>query len=167
MRIALRASALILVASVAGGAPALADCTDAAAPNVDWRRCYQDGQDLHGVDLTGAVLRDSSFANADLSESVLVGVNAYRAKFLSAKLPKVRLDDARLEDADFTKADLTGASLKNANLRRARFFGASLRGADLTGAHLAATDLLKADLSGARWTDGEKICAEGSIGKCN
>ena len=31
----------------------------------------------------------------------------------------------------------------------------------------ARTGLRNADLSGATWIDGERICAEGSIGRCN
>jgi hypothetical protein len=38
------------------GGTALADCSDFAAPGVNWRRCLQDGQDLRGVDLSGATI---------------------------------------------------------------------------------------------------------------
>ena len=41
-----------------GVGPALAECTDAGAPGVDWRSCFFDRQDLREVDLTGAKLRD-------------------------------------------------------------------------------------------------------------
>ena len=54
-----------------------------------------------------------------------------------------------------------------ADLRLARLFRATLRGADLTNARLGGADLNRADLSGATWTDGTRICAEGSIGRCN
>ena len=49
----------------------------------------------------------------------------------------------------------------------ARLFRATLRNADLTDARMTGADLLKADLSGATWTDGRTVCAEGSIGQCN
>ena len=51
-------------------------------------------------------------------------------------------------------------------MRRARLFRADLRGADLSGARLFDADLTRADLSGATWTDGKRVCAEGSIGVC-
>lgn len=147
--------------------PTLAGCTDAAAPGVDWWRCYLDGKDLRNVDLTGARLRGATFARADLSDSNLSKVDGFRAKFVSAKATNARFDGARLEEADLTKVDLSGASFVDANLRHALFFRANLRGADLTGARMSGADLLNADLSGATWTDGKKVCAEGSIGQCN
>ena len=147
--------------------PAWADCSDVAQPGVHWRRCLQDGQDLRGVDLTAANLRDASFKRADLSAATLVDVDGRRAKFVSTTMQGVILNGARLVRADLTKADLSGASLRGADLTRARLFRANLRGADLTGAQLASTDLLRADLSGAIWIDGVTICAEGSIGQCN
>ncbi len=55
------------------GGTAFADCSDFAAPGVYWRRCLQDGQDLRGVDLSGANLADASFKRAELSGADLVG----------------------------------------------------------------------------------------------
>ncbi len=156
-----------LLATLLSAGSALAACTDPPGPEVNWHRCILDGLGLQGVDLTGARLRDGSFFRSDLSGSDLTGVSAFRAKFVNAKLREAKLDGAKLSEADFTKADLNGASLRNADLRRARFFRADLRGADLTGARLRGADLIRADLSGATWTDGKRICAEGSVGRCN
>ena len=144
-----------------------ADCTQPAGPGVDWQRCYMDGRDFTGHDLTGARIRETSFQRSQLKGAVLVKVDGYRVRFISAFLVGARLDDGQFADSDFTKADLNGASLVRADLRRARFFHASLRGADLTGAKTLGAELLNADLSGARWTDGKTICAEGSLGQCN
>jgi uncharacterized protein YjbI with pentapeptide repeats len=149
------------------GGTALADCSDFAAPGVNWRRCLQDGQDLREVDLSGATLDDASFKRADLSGADLSGADARRAKFVSTIMHDVNLDQARLVRADLTKADLTGASLKEADLTNARLFRADLSKADLSGARLADTDLLKAVLAGATWIDGKTICAESSIGQCH
>jgi uncharacterized protein YjbI with pentapeptide repeats len=152
---------------IAIGEPVWANCTDVPAPGVYWRRCLQDGQDLHAVDLTGATLREASFERADLSEAILVEVDARRAKFISTTLQKAHLDRANLVRADFTNADLRGASLAGADLTMARMFRADLSGANLTGARLADTDLLKAVLAGATWIDGKTVCAEDSIGQCH
>lgn len=146
---------------------AYAACTDVAQEGVDWKRCYFDGQDLHGANLTKAQLRDATFQRAELDGADFSEAHAYRAKFISTSLKEARFERANLQEADFTKADLTGASLKNADLRRAKLFHASLRGADLTGARLEGADFLGADLSLARWSDGKRICVEGSIGQCN
>ena len=146
--------------------PAIAGCSDAPAPEVYWRRCVFDRQDLTDVDLTEANLRDASFKRADLSASVLAGVDAQRAKFVTSIMEDVILDGANLARADLTKANLQGASLRGANLTWARMFRADLTDADLTDARLDNTDLLQAVLDGATWTDGKTVCAEGSIGRC-
>lgn len=146
--------------------PAHAACSDVPAPEVYWRRCVFDRQDLADVDLTGATLRDASFKRADLTASLLSDVDARRAKFVTSIMADVMLDGANLVRADLTKADLKGASLKGADLTWARMFRADLSGADLTDARLDNTDLLQAVLDGATWIDGETICAEGSIGRC-
>src|SRR5918996_455634 len=124
------------------GGTALADCSDFAAPGVNWRRCPQDGQDLRGVNLSGATLDDASFKRTDLSGALLAGADARRAKFVSAIMHDIDLQDARLIRADLTEADLTGARLDEA-------------------------DLLKAVLAGATWIDGKTICAQSSVGQCH
>ncbi len=159
--------AATLLALAAGAREAGAACTDPPSAEVNWQRCAFDGLDLRGVDLNAARLRDGSFFRADLSRSDLSGINGFRAKFVNAVLREAKLYKAKLSGADFTKADLTGASLTEADLRRARFFGAVLRDADLTGARLKGADFTRADLSGATWIDGKRICAEGSLGRCN
>jgi len=160
----------LLLAGLILAAPASArttDCTDPAGPEVNWTRCYLDGRDLSKQNLAGARLIDASFERAKLSGADLRGVNGYRAKFISTEMKGARLDNGTFSEADFTKADLSGASLANTDLRRARLYRTNLRGADLTGARTGAADLMYADLSGATWTDGKKVCAEGSIGQCN
>jgi len=164
VRRAVATAALALSCGIA--APGFAACTDPAAPEVNWRRCFQDGRTLAGVDLTAAHLRDTVFQRSSLDKAVLAGADAYRAKFISSTLKDARLDGARLIEADFTNADLTGASLRDADLRNARLVGAVLRSVDLTGARLVGADLRNADLSGATWVDGTRVCAEGSRGQC-
>jgi uncharacterized protein YjbI with pentapeptide repeats len=170
---AVRLAALVgvaaLVATLAPGAarPALAACTDMAAPEVEWRRCRMDGAALDGVDLGRARLADTSFQRASLVGARLAGADARRARFISADLSAAVLDGADLTSADLTSARLAGASLKGAVLRRARLFRADLKGADLTGANLDGTDLLHAELAGARWIDGVSVCAEDSVGRCH
>ncbi len=166
MRVSVRP--LLLVLLLAAAVPAQAtDCTTAPAPQVDWQRCYLDERDLNGHDLTGSRLRETSFQRTLLKGANFTGVDAYRARFISADLTGARLDGGIFVEADFTRAKLDHASLRQTDLRRSRFFNASLRGADLTGAKILGAELLNADLSGARWIDGTRICAEGSIGQCN
>lgn len=156
----------LLIVLTVGAGGAMAACTDAAADGVNWRRCYMDGRDLKSVSLSQAMLREATFQRSDLSGATLTGADAYRAKFLSARLDRVVLDGARLIEADLTRADLSGASLKNADLRNAKLVGAIMKGADLTAAKLDGADLRNADLAGARWADG-RLCGEGSVGQCH
>lgn len=160
--------ALAAVLCLTAAAPGLSqDCTTPPGPGVNWQRCYLDGRDLAGHDLSKARLVDASFARSKLQDAVLAEVNAYRAKFISAEMKGAKLDGGVFVEADFTKADLAGASLVEADLRRSRLYRAILRGANLTGAKTAGADLLYADLSGATWIDGKRVCAEGSLGQCN
>ena len=145
---------------------AQAACSDPPAPEVNWQRCLMNGVDLGAVDLTGARLRDNSHFRSVLDGARLVGVDGFRAKFVNASLVGADLSRGKFSEADFTKADLSRARLVKSDLRRAKLFRALLRGADLRGARLDGADTGKADFSGATWTDGQKICAEGSIGFC-
>ena len=158
-------AAAILLLSATG--VALADCADPAQEKVNWRRCYFDGSDLKGVDLREAMLRDATFQRAQLQKADLSGADAYRAKFFSAQLGETKFDGARLIEVDFTRANLTGASLKDVDMRNAKLVNAILNNADLTGARMTGADLRNAELGGATWIDGTKICAEGSVGRCN
>jgi uncharacterized protein YjbI with pentapeptide repeats len=146
---------------------ALAACTDAAQPGVNWRRCYLDSRELHGVNLEGAMLRDATFQRSAMKDANLSHVDGYRAKFVSTDMTGVRFDHARLIEADLTRAELTGASLVETDLRNAKLVNAILRDANLTGAKVQGTDFRNADLSGATWVDGSRKCAEQSIGQCN
>lgn len=156
------ATALALLSA----APASAACTSPSAPEVDWRRCLLDRREFPGADLTGAVLRDASMQRTDLVGAKLVRVDGQDARFVSAALRDADMTGANFRAADFTRADLRGAVLREADLRQARFFRADLRGADLTGANLAGVDLNAALLGGVRWVDGQRVCAEGSVGVC-
>jgi uncharacterized protein YjbI with pentapeptide repeats len=155
----------VLVGLLAVASPAAADCTDPAAPGVAWRRCLLTEDDFRQVDLTGAVLRETTFERSVLDGATLTDSDAYRVKFINASLRGTALDGARLMEADFTRADLTGATLRGADLRSTQFVNAILQGADLSGANILRAIFRNADLSGATWTDG-KVCAAGSIGRC-
>lgn len=162
-----RPFALAALAFLSLSAPALAECTDPAQPQVTWRRCSFEGQAMPGVNLTGAMLRDTTFQRSNLAKADLGEADGYRAKFISVTAPGARFDGARLIEADFTRADLSGASFRAVDLRNAKMVGATLVDADFTGAKLGGTDFRHADLSGARWIDGTRLCAKGSVGQCN
>jgi len=161
------AATLLLAGLCLAPLEAAAECTDPAAPEVDWRRCYMDGLDLTDSTLIDAQLRDTSFQRAILDGSDFTGADAYRSRFVSASLIEVDFTGANLQSADLTRADLTNAILVDANLVSARFVNAILVGADLTGADLNRAVLRNADLTGATWIDGETVCGPNSIGRCH
>ena len=162
----IRALAPVLLALAVLAPEAFAACTDTAAPAVQWRRCLLDGVDLSSENVSGGDLRDASFKRADLTGAKLANIQGRRAKFVSASMGGADLSGADLVQADLTNADLSGANLKGANLRGARLFQANMRNVDLTDAVLTGADLLHVDFSGARWTDGRTVCADGSSGSC-
>lgn len=169
MRVTLLANLLLcgfLAGMVILPGTAMAACTDAPAPGVNWQSCFHDGRPFKAENLEGAILQAANFARSDFTGSNMRGIDGRRTKFFSATMQDVDLSGANLARADLTKADLTGASFKNANLERALLYRATLRGADFTGANLKDADFMFADLSGATWIDGETICAEGSRSRC-
>jgi uncharacterized protein YjbI with pentapeptide repeats len=163
----LAAPAALTLVLLLPSAPALAECSDPASPEVNWRRCYIDNRNLRGADLMGAMLRDTTFQRSDLTGADLAGVDGYRAKFVSANLTQASFENARLIEADFTRAQADSASFVNADLRNAKMVNATLRGADFTGARVGGADFRHADLSGATWIDGKRVCSEDSVGQCN
>src|SRR5690606_42090223 len=110
---------LACLTSTTGGS-AMADCSDFAAPGVNWRRCLQDGQDLRGDDLSGATLDDAAFKRADLSGANLARADARRAKSVSATTHDGILDEARLRRADLTSAHPPGPSPPRDDLTNGR-----------------------------------------------
>ena len=160
-------SLLTLLAGLALFAgPAHAGCTDPPAPGVEWRRCLLDSSELAGADLSRAHLRDASFQRAVLTGAKLIEADGVEARFVSAEMAGADLSRAILRSVDFTRANLRGATLAGADLRRATLFRADLSDADLTGANLSGANMSGAMLGGARWTDGRRICAAGSVGNC-
>src|SRR3546814_15432537 len=98
-----RAWALIALAvtmAAATGTEVRAGCNDPPGPDVEWRRCYLDGRDLRGADLTGAMLHDATFQRADLSNADLSGARASRATFMSAHLTGAKINGAVLRSEE-------------------------------------------------------------------
>lgn len=114
------------------------------------------GASLAGTNLTAATLNGVNLDGANMSGVNMVDSKARLASFIEVDLTNANLTQADLQGANLTKTDFSRANLVNADLRGSRLTGATLLGANLTGTLLA----------GATWTDG-RICAAGSIGKCD
>jgi uncharacterized protein YjbI with pentapeptide repeats len=96
---------------------------DNPSERLDWSYQSKTGQDLRGIDLSGANLRRTIFDGADLEGANLSGADCRNASFSRANMMKVALDGADLRGARFIKAKLSLA-----NLQDARFDDADLRG---------------------------------------
>jgi uncharacterized protein YjbI with pentapeptide repeats len=89
----------------------------------DWSFTSHVGEDLRGIDLSGADLRRAVFDDADLEGADLSGADLRRASFKRANLMKAAFDDADMRDASFVKA-----RMNLSNFQRCRLDRADLRG---------------------------------------
>jgi uncharacterized protein YjbI with pentapeptide repeats len=117
-----------------------ATLTRARADGAALKRCLL--QDLRAPSSVWdkAVLDESTFLGAVLSESGFAKASCRRTIFSGADLTSGRL----------RRAQLQGASLLKANLMTASLEGANLEGADLRGANLHGAETHKAKLDGAQ-----------------
>lgn len=107
-----------------------ADCVPLVIkPGGDYANCDLDEIFLNGVDLSNAIL-----TNADLTDATLFSVD----------LTGANLTNANLRAANLGFANLTNANLTNANLLEAVLEEANLTGVDLTNATLTRTSLVGA-----------------------
>ena len=153
-----------------------ADCDALAQPWVNWNNCLMEGVKLVTADLRGAKLRNANMAGADLRGAQLSGADIAYTSLVGANLSGTELHQATMLGTNMRNADLAGANLSGANLSYAILQKADLNNVNLTDANLSNADLEGAKLKTAKlkgaildqaiWIDG-RICAKGSIGKCN
>ena len=111
--------------------------------------------DLHGADLSGAILDEADLRGADLRGAILD-----KADLREATLAGVNLSHATLREADLQGATLQGATLREADLREAILVKATLIEADLRGAKLWGAKLWGTNLSEANLKDAPHITTE-------
>jgi uncharacterized protein YjbI with pentapeptide repeats len=128
------------------------------------------GMQLKNLSTAGAILRKTDLSKADLSHSVLVNPNFYRANLhgtamhntilIGGDLVKTRFEGTDLHEsaligvnaelAVFRKANLRNAAIVSANLQDADFTGANLTDARLSSLNVDGADFTEVELSGAR-----------------
>lgn len=123
---------------------------------------FEDGIDLHGLNLQHIILphahlEGANLKNANLEGACLSNAHLERANLWSANLDWAQLDEAHLEEADLRFANLKSAFIINAYLKEAQLYYAHLdeaflSNADLEGANLDAAQLEGTDLSSAKLT---------------
>ncbi len=131
-------------------------CDALPRPGVDWSDCR-----LGGINVPGANLRGARLNSAHLSRAVLQGV-----QLADGDLAYADFSLADLSYAELTGSSLLGTTLRNADLTYASLAGADLSYANLTGARLGGANLAGAKFDHAIWVD-QRVCAPGSVGRCN
>ena len=117
-----------------------------------WLSRSEEGLNLKGANLQGAILmsvdlREADLRNANLQGAILIasdleGANLVGADLAGANLMNTRLQGAKLGFANLEEADLSMARLQGANL-----WGANLKNAFLESAYLQGAFLVRADLT--------------------
>ena len=113
------------------------------------------GEDLDGLDLSGANLERSDLRNTKLREANLDGASLRRSDLRKADLTDATLRDSNLRRvilswARLHRADLSRANLRAAYMRKAELVNASLNSTNLKYAMMVGTDLTGADLSNSK-----------------
>jgi len=156
----------------------------------DFSNVELDGEELRGLDATGAllagarfkgcvldgavfgraVLTDATFEDADLRGADFTEADVTRARFDRAKLNGATFDDATAEDAVFVAADLSKASLVGVEASRANLEGAKLVGVKADEAELSRANLTRVDAHEASFVDarlGGAVCVEANFEKAD
>ena len=89
----------------------------------DWSYTSHIGEDLRGIDLSGADLRRAVFDGADLEGADLSGADLRKASFKQANLMKAAFDNADMRDAIFIKARMNLSNFQGTKLDRADLRG--------------------------------------------
>ncbi len=110
---------------------------------------------LRNCDMTGALMKDSEFVEADFT-----GSRAVKAKLIRAVLKDSKLDSTDFSFADFTGGGLEGSTFINAKLRHANFQGGHLQGADLRGADLYGCNFFGTEFEGTNLKGAKNIPEE-------
>jgi hypothetical protein len=147
------------------------DLSDTCLVAAGWFTHFQlPGLLMNRADLRYAVLnfsdlRQTYFAQANLTGASLIEVDLAGARLTLANLSGADLGSANLThafllQANLTRADLGSANLTNALLANANLTGANLKSANLTGAFLGGVNLTEANLNDidydktTTWPDG-------------
>jgi uncharacterized protein YjbI with pentapeptide repeats len=117
--------------------------------------CNLDGQDFSKLDLSGAVVPQSSFKGTNFSGANLTLAIFQDADLTGANLSKANLQQAALYGAQIIGANLAGANLTKGKLVYANFKGSVLRDANFSNADLKFAELQQVDLRGANLTGAD------------
>ena len=113
---------------------ALADGLQAPGANFD--KASMNATSLIGAELVKATMHEATAEGIDLTDAIITGLSATKAKFHKAVFRCAVADRANLSDSDCEGADFTAASLANALLQNTRLPNAICEWADMRFANL-------------------------------
>ena len=121
-------------------------------------------QDFSDADLSGAVLEEADFLEANLEGADLSGAYLKGARLMGANLEGADLSGANLKEADLSFANVQRVNLKGAKLLEATLNWTNFSGANLSGANLnlATLGMASADKNTV-WPDEFDPVAAGVI----
>ena len=114
------------------------------------------GADLRGAALSGDNMPGINLSGADVNEAKFTGDDLTGAIFTGASLFDTGFEDANLTDADFSGDNLDGSNLTGADLSGTEFVDANLENATLFSTNGDATT----DVTGVTWLD--TTCPDGT-----
>jgi uncharacterized repeat protein (TIGR01451 family) len=112
----------------------------------DLRRAALSGDNMPGINLSGAIVTEAKFTGDDLTGAIFTGATVEDTGF----------EDGNLTDADFSNDNLDGSNLTGADLSGTEFVDANLQNATFTGTTGDATT----DVTGVTWLD--TTCPDGT-----
>jgi len=109
---------------------------------------------LHQVNLTGAIARQTNFRNSDLSWAAL-----NRIDFSQADLTQANLSSSQAINSRFSQANLFQASFTGANVSDSEFNAADLRQANFSQARAVGSNFSQTDLYQSYWLEADAFQA--------
>ncbi|MFN8413957.1 MAG: pentapeptide repeat-containing protein [Anaerolineales bacterium] len=103
--------------------------------------------------LNSALVDESNFEEADLTNASLQGAQIEKAKFDQAILRNANFNNANLYGSFFTQCDLSSCKFKNTEMTEIEMANSNLTGVDLSGKTLAGGVFWRANLTGANLSE--------------
>jgi uncharacterized protein YjbI with pentapeptide repeats len=176
-----------LPARITGGRMAGAKLPGVKLANARWEKTDLSGADMSKAEINGMFFTDCTMKGIRLDKVRLNTVDFDRCDLTDAAFTgtvdmfQINFNACDLTRSDFTyawlKANFRSSVMRNATMVQAYLNGTTFEGTDFSSANLrrtnfsGTTDLGRntytdADFSGSIWDNGQRICAEGSIGAC-
>jgi serine/threonine protein kinase len=120
-----------------------------ALQGIDMSKANLHGQNLVGLSLCNAKLRDADFSNANVTGTCFNHADLQAAQFSSSTANGASFDHAKLQNSIFTDSDLSDSRFYSADLRSSHWRDCNLDRANLSAANFSDAQVFQVDLPGA------------------